>query len=157
AGPDLGGVLVERDVPNPVDLVFDGPVAADISSEAFWRRFGCRQTGDPEYGDRGLDLDLPVFMAAFDAAAYRAGDVPFDQEYLGGVREPEVLGCVHDLDRAFLVAAVPDVGGGVGDLHATPVEGVDPVEQVGGVFFDGHDVVGAEFFDDEVGVGADGV
>jgi len=50
-GPDLGGVLAERDVAHPVDLVLDAPVPAHVRHELFGSCFARGHRGDPDLGD----------------------------------------------------------------------------------------------------------
>jgi len=50
AAPDLGAVLVEGDVPHPVEPVLDGPMGADEREEARRRGLGRREARDPVDG-----------------------------------------------------------------------------------------------------------
>ena len=34
-GADLGGILTERDITHPVNLVFDRPLSADVAGQVF--------------------------------------------------------------------------------------------------------------------------
>jgi hypothetical protein len=55
-GPDPGGILAERDVADPVDLVLDGPVAADVAGDALGGGLAGVEAGDDENRDGGLLL-----------------------------------------------------------------------------------------------------
>ena len=99
AGSGLGGVFVEGDVSDPVDFVLDRPMPPDVGGEVFRCGFPRGEARDSQDCDSGFDADFLVFMPifafafAFDAAAYGAGDVPFDQEHPGrraGTPDPRV-------------------------------------------------------------------
>jgi hypothetical protein len=89
------------------------------------------QVGDAEHRDRG------------DVLAVQAIDVPFDEQDLAGVREPDVSGCGQHLDGADLLAAVASVVGHPPDGRVLPGQGVELVEQSGLVPGDGQHVVRA--------------
>ena len=108
-GADLGGILTERDITHPVNLVFDRPLSADVAGQVFGGGLAGRQAGHAEDSDRGSDLHLLVAAAAFGAFADGAGGVALDEEHLRGSGEPEVLGGVEDADGALVPPAVSGV------------------------------------------------
>ena len=157
AGPDPGGILTVSDVPDVVDLVLDGPVAADVPGQVDGGGLAGVQAGDDEHRHGGLHLLLHPAPALLHADG--AGDVPLDQGDLAGVREPlaDVRGGVHDLDGAALAPAVAFLLGDVPDRDRRPVQRVQLLPQLRGVLLDGEHVVREELLADERGVGADGV
>ena len=56
AGLDLGRVLTERDIADPVEPVLDGPVPADVGGQVLRGGLSGAEAGDPEHRDGGLDL-----------------------------------------------------------------------------------------------------
>src|ERR1017187_104180 len=93
-GADAGGVFAVGDVTDIVQLVLDSPVPADVDRDGGRGAGLGGHAGDAGRGDVG------------SGAAAQVGDVPFDQERPGGVREDAVRGG-QDLDGADLVASVP--------------------------------------------------
>src|SRR5260370_27749645 len=79
---------------DPVQLVLDTPVAADVQRDALRPGLAGDQAGDAERGYRRT------------RAAVEVTDVPFDQECLAGVRADPGRGG-QDLDGAGLLAPVP--------------------------------------------------
>ena len=154
---DSGCILTERDIADPVDLVLDGPVAADVAGQVAGGGLAGVEAGDDEYRDGGLDGLLHPALALPDP--HGPGDVPLDEGDLAGVREPlgDVRGGVHDLDGAALAPPVASFLGGVLDRDGFPVQGVEFGPQGRGVLLDGENIVRQEFLADERRVGADGV
>jgi hypothetical protein len=99
-----------------VDLVLDGPVAADDAGDRLGAGAGGVEAGDAECGDVG------------QGRAVQGGDVPLDQVCLADVRERQAVWRVHDLDSAGGDPAVAAVGSGVGDSDVLPGQGVQGVE-----------------------------
>src|ERR1022692_1232384 len=112
---------------DPVDLVLYGPVTADVPGDVLRGGLAGVQAGDDEHRDRGLHLLAYPALSLPDPDG--AGDVPFDQGDLAGVREPprDVRGGVHDLDGAPLAATVAFLLRRVLDGDGGPVQGVDLV------------------------------
>ncbi len=75
SGLDLGSVLTERDVADPVDFVLDGPVPPGVGGQMFRGGLLRAEAGDPEHRDRRLDLDGLVPAAVLDSFADIAGGV----------------------------------------------------------------------------------
>ena len=125
AGPDPGRILTERDITDPVDLVFDRPLTPDVARQVDRGGLAGIQAGDDEYRDRGLHL-FPHPALAFPYP-HRAGHVPLDQRDLAGVGEPlrDVRGRGHDLDGAPLAPPVAFLLRGVLHRDGCPVQGVE--------------------------------
>ncbi len=63
AGPDPGGILAERDIADPVDLVLYGPVATDVAGDVLRGGLAGVQAGDDEDRDGGLLLPADPALA----------------------------------------------------------------------------------------------
>src|ERR1017187_5853864 len=142
---------------DPVDLVLYGPVTADVAGDVGGGCLAGVEAGDDEHRDRGLYLlpDPALSLPHADGA----GDVPFDQGDLAGVREPlrDVRGGVHDLDGAPLAPAVAFLFRRVLHRDLRPVQGVEFRVEGRGVQLHGEGAVGEELLADEPGVGFHGV
>jgi len=75
AGPCLAVVFPVNGVTDIMTFVLDSPVPADVGRDDGRAAAPGGQAGDAERGDVGLGIAVP------------AGDVPLDQERLGGVQE----------------------------------------------------------------------
>jgi hypothetical protein len=105
-GADLGPVLVVVQVADPVQAVFDGPVAAGDGGEA-----GRGGLGDGQRGDRVDGLAGPFLPSAEPAPAD-------DLDGLGYVGEGQPSGHGGDFEGAALITPVSPLAGlmGYGDL-----------------------------------------
>ncbi|MFG1872279.1 hypothetical protein [Micromonospora arborensis] len=121
-------VFVVGDVADPVDLVLDRPVPADLAGQMYRFRLVDAEIGD---GVDGLGGETSRLVQAASAAA--------DLDGVGGVREVDAGGDRQDFQAADLAAAVSAVGvaGGVGDCP--PGQCGELGVQVGLVAFDGQD------------------
>src|SRR5260221_3619188 len=117
AGADSRAVFAIGDVADPVQLVLDTPVAADVQRDALRPGLAGDQAGDAERGYRRT------------RAAVAVTDVPFDQECLAGVREDAGRGG-QDLDGAGLLAPRPPVAHRVLVRDGTPRQRVHSIEYV---------------------------
>ena len=108
-GADLGTVLVEVEVADPVQAVLDAPVAADDG-----RELGVAGLDDGERGDRVAGFARPF---AFHLAAAH------DLDGLGGVGESQPGLDGGDLEGAPLGAAVPAFPLVIGHRHVAPGKG----------------------------------
>ena len=129
-GADLGAVLIEVHVADPVKAVLDGPVAADDGGEPGGAGLGGGQRGDSV---AGLGGPLP-------AAQLAAAD---DLDGLGGTGEGQPGGHDGHLERAPLGPPVPALAGLAGDWHLAPGQGRELGEQARLVAFDGEQVMRA--------------
>src|SRR5258708_38223231 len=99
AGADLGMVFAVEGVAHPVDLVLDGPVAADNAGDRLGAGAGGVEAGDAEGGDVGQRRAVP------------GGGVPLGQVGLGDGGGRQAARGGHDLYGAgFGPAAGPAPG-----------------------------------------------
>jgi hypothetical protein len=99
---DLGAVLVEGDVADPVEAVLDTPVAAVEGEQALWRGLLGGEVGDAAHPLKALLTGLGE------------GDVTLDQAGLAKVGEVEiVVEGGGGADRALLNAPVSLIDGDV--------------------------------------------
>ena len=124
AGADLRAVFVEVHVTNPVQPVFDSPVAADDGGE-----LSVAGLGDGQRGDRVAGLAGPPSL---HLAAGR------DLDGLDGVGEGQPAGNGGDLQGAPFGAAVPALAGLVGDRDVAPGQAGELGVQPGLVALDGY-------------------
>src|SRR5258707_13567307 len=103
-GADARAVFAIGDVEDPVQLVLDTPVAADVQRDALRPGLAGDQAGDAERGYRRT------------RAAVEVTDVPFDQECLAGVREDPGRGG-QDREGPGLPAPAPPGAHRVLDRH----------------------------------------
>ena len=94
AGADLGAVLVEGDVTDPVQAVFHAPVAADPG-----RELGIGGLRGSQAGNRIDDFGPPFLVVELAGAAS-------DLDRLGSVREQDPGGYGDDLEGALLYPAM---------------------------------------------------
>ena len=106
-------VLAEGDIADPVEAVFDAPVAPQPAGQLVGMALFCGQGGD---GVDGLGAPLGAFAGAGGDGSGTAHDL----DCLGGVGEPETSFDGDDLQGAFLDAAVPAAGLGVPDGDVGP-------------------------------------
>src|SRR5215207_1465295 len=138
SGADLGPVLVESHVPDPVGAVLDAPVSLDPGGQdAGW--CGAVVGG----GDHVDDLDGLLTCPR--------GGAP-DLRYLGRAGEGDPGRCGHGLDRPVDAAAVTGLDGGVGG-HVAPGQVLARRVEVRLVGLDGEHVVTAGGGDQPGGVG----
>ena len=109
AGAGLVEILTEGDVPHPVELVLDVPVAADP---------GGRVSGLGLFGGQGADGVDDLAAPAALTVDRRADAGALDG--LGGVREPEPGRDGDRLDGAVLDPAVAVAGVDVADRDVLP-------------------------------------
>jgi hypothetical protein len=126
-GADWGAVFVEVDVADPVQAVFDAPVAADDGGELARGGLGGGQRGDRV---AGFTRPFPFHCAA-------AGDL----DGLGRVREGQPPGDGGDLGGAPLGAAMAAFPLVVGHRQVAPGQGGELGAQAGLVALDDQQVV----------------
>lgn len=115
AGADLGQVLGEGDIADPVQAVLDLPVPADPGGELGGAGLVGGQVGD---GVDGLGAPAAVFAGPGRDRAGAAGEL----DGLGGVRELDPGRDGDDLECADLAAPVPGFGAAVCGLDIAPRE-----------------------------------
>jgi hypothetical protein len=139
AAPYVGPILIERDIADPMDLIFDRPVLPDQTPQPFWSR--------PFGGEAGHTVDHFGTLSS----ALLDGDTPLDLAHLGQAGPVTVL---HQRrpggQMAFLEAAMPVVhrvvrrhglGQGGGLLEAP----ADILRQLGWVSLHDHPIIPAAF------------